>query len=457
MGYHPAMPVGTTKRDEPDATHPVYDAALPLWQRVRDFAAGADAIRAAGEVYLPKPPEMGNETYKGVLQAAPIFSAVERTLEALLGSAYQADPEVSSAPIPAEQLEDVTGAGDPLLQLSRDVLREILTLARVAVEVMPDENGVPRWRVRPAETLISWRVERVAGEEVLQRAVIRLTETRQDGTWRIVTEPVLRVLVLQEGVLHAQTWRRKADRNIGTGAQGEWELNPEEDVTPMVAGRPMDYIPLAITGEWNAPAKPPLRALAEINRAHYVISAYREHYVRKVAAPTPVLVTNQGRGFQPTGAPVDASGLPVADGSGLASEARTGVKSVLMGSDNLWQLEEGEDLKYVEIKVGGLGGITDVIDERQAQMQALGGRLVFGPAPAGGETATAAAIRHAADVSVLVTATDMLQEVMTRALRWHAQQFRTGANVSAVTFAPNREFLRPPEPVNDDGEGADEE
>ena len=440
------------QRDQPDAQHPAYAEALPAWRMVRDFASGAAAIRAAGRTYLPQPNNMGDKTYEDMLRGAPILAAVERTLEALVGSASQEPPEVRSGGIPEEQLSDVTGAGDPLIQLARDVLREELTLARVAVEVMPDEQGIPRWRVRPAESLISWRVSRTGGEEVLQRAVISLTETKPVGDWRIVSEPVLRVLVLEEGALHVRTYRRKPDQ---TGRnKGEWTLAPEDDLTPMVRGAPLPYIPLTITGGWDHISRPPLRGLVETNRAHYVIAAFREYAARAVATPTPYLKTDAQNSYQP----LDESGgeEPVAWGENREERSRNPRKPYVLGPDKLWIIGEKEELGYAEIKVGGMGAISEIIDERQAQMQALGARLVFGPAPAQ-ETATAAAIRHAADVSVLVTATDAQEEVMTRALRWHAEQWSGTAQTAAVQFLPNREFLQPPEPIDSDGGTADED
>jgi hypothetical protein len=37
-----------------NSTHLDYDAALPSWLRARDVFAGEDAIKAAGERYLPR-------------------------------------------------------------------------------------------------------------------------------------------------------------------------------------------------------------------------------------------------------------------------------------------------------------------------------------------------------------------------------------------------------------------
>ena len=37
-----------------NATHPDYDASLPGWLRARDVLAGEDAVKFAGEKYLPR-------------------------------------------------------------------------------------------------------------------------------------------------------------------------------------------------------------------------------------------------------------------------------------------------------------------------------------------------------------------------------------------------------------------
>jgi len=37
-----------------NATHPDYDFALPDWLRARDVLVGKDAVKSAGEKYLPR-------------------------------------------------------------------------------------------------------------------------------------------------------------------------------------------------------------------------------------------------------------------------------------------------------------------------------------------------------------------------------------------------------------------
>ena len=45
-------------------THPDYDAALPVWISARDLLGGEDAIKAAGEKYLPKLESQSEEEYQ---------------------------------------------------------------------------------------------------------------------------------------------------------------------------------------------------------------------------------------------------------------------------------------------------------------------------------------------------------------------------------------------------------
>ena len=58
-----------------NATHPEYDASLPAWLRARDVIAGEDAVKSAGEKYLPRLEAQTDEPY-----AAYRFSSTSRIL-----------------------------------------------------------------------------------------------------------------------------------------------------------------------------------------------------------------------------------------------------------------------------------------------------------------------------------------------------------------------------------------
>ena len=52
------MPVNTL--------HAEYEAMLPSWTRARDVLAGEDAVKAAGEKYLPRLDAQTDEDYLGL-------------------------------------------------------------------------------------------------------------------------------------------------------------------------------------------------------------------------------------------------------------------------------------------------------------------------------------------------------------------------------------------------------
>jgi len=62
-----------------DSTHPDYNANLPAWSRTRDVLAGEDAVKAAGEKYLPRLDSHNDEEYAAYRARASFFGATART------------------------------------------------------------------------------------------------------------------------------------------------------------------------------------------------------------------------------------------------------------------------------------------------------------------------------------------------------------------------------------------
>ena len=56
-------------------THPDYDAALPDWLRARDVLAGEDAVKSAGEQYLPRHDSQSDEEFLAHQKRASLFNA----------------------------------------------------------------------------------------------------------------------------------------------------------------------------------------------------------------------------------------------------------------------------------------------------------------------------------------------------------------------------------------------
>jgi hypothetical protein len=67
-----------------NSTHPDYDANLPAWLRARDVLAGEDAVKVAGEKYLPRLESQTDDEYHAYRARAAFFNASARTADGFL-------------------------------------------------------------------------------------------------------------------------------------------------------------------------------------------------------------------------------------------------------------------------------------------------------------------------------------------------------------------------------------
>ena len=75
-----------------NSTHPDYDAAAPQWSRARDVIAGEDAVKAAGERYLPRLDSQSDEEYLAYRQRASFFNATAWSAEGFIGLIFRRPP-----------------------------------------------------------------------------------------------------------------------------------------------------------------------------------------------------------------------------------------------------------------------------------------------------------------------------------------------------------------------------
>ena len=64
-----------------NSTHPDYDATLPGWQRARNVIAGEDAVKAAGEEYLPRLTAQSDYECNAYRARASFYNATFRTAD----------------------------------------------------------------------------------------------------------------------------------------------------------------------------------------------------------------------------------------------------------------------------------------------------------------------------------------------------------------------------------------
>ena len=120
-----------------NSTHPEYDANLRAWLRARDLLAGDDAVKTAGEVYLPRLDAQSAEDYSGYKSRACFFNATGRTFDGLLGMIFRREPEVK---LPGRHAGlggavrgfagDVDRMGTSLFAYAKGVVGEVLAVGR---------------------------------------------------------------------------------------------------------------------------------------------------------------------------------------------------------------------------------------------------------------------------------------------------------------------------------------
>jgi hypothetical protein len=77
-----------------NSLHPEYVEMLPVWLRARDVIAGEDAVKAAGEKYLPRLDSQSDAEFDAYRARASFFNATARTADGYAGQIFRRSPFV---------------------------------------------------------------------------------------------------------------------------------------------------------------------------------------------------------------------------------------------------------------------------------------------------------------------------------------------------------------------------
>src|SRR6516164_2537273 len=113
-----------------NSTHPDYDASAAQWARARDVLLGEDAVKAAGEKYLPRLDSQSEEEYSAYKARASFFGATARTLEEYLDLVFRRAPVTSLLVVESLKLflSDCDCWSTEFVQYARRVVSEVLSL-----------------------------------------------------------------------------------------------------------------------------------------------------------------------------------------------------------------------------------------------------------------------------------------------------------------------------------------
>jgi hypothetical protein len=372
-----------------NATHPDYEASLPVWSRARDVLAGEDAVKAAGEKYLPKLDSQDDEEYAAYKNRASFFGATARTLEEYLDLIFRRAPvtKLPDSEIVRAFAEDCNRWGTSFVRYARRVVSEVLSVGRGGSLVLEGEaSGRPWVSLWRAEDILNWSVARVGGRAVLAGVVLR------DGEQ-------LRVLQLVGSECFQQVWAE---------VDGTWSV--AERVSLKRDSTPLPFIPFVFHGPRNSRPEPDRLPLADIiaaNLDHYRLDADYKHGLHFAALPTAWV-------------------------SGFDKAA-----PLRIGSSTAWVSDvPGASAGFLEFSGSGLGHIERAMEKVEHRMALLGARMLEGTA----ESSVSVGDGQLCGLGSIVAS---LNESLTKVLQL-AQWWTVGGDLDALsgkaTFAMNTDL-----------------
>lgn len=406
----------------PARPHPEYVKWAPIWRKCRDVLSGEEAVKAAGELYLPRMTVMTDMDYDGYKSRALFYGASHRTLQGLMGALLRKEPiihvsmwnkypKTSQDDIRAKQeetlrlklddiLRNITQTGTDLQAFTRDLVAEILAVGRVGLltdmppSTLASQNPVPYFRLYRAENIINWREMMIGGIPVLDQVILQeVVETPSPTGFGSDWVVQYRELALDEQGEYIQ--------NVyvidapATDKDEPVVRQIVDTIKPTYLGKPLKEIPFFfISPSHMRPEidRPPLLDLFNVNLSHYRSSADLEHGRHFTALPTPVV-----------------SGVEDEDENGKPTELR-------IGSGTAWLLPQGGQARMLEFNGQGLKHLENALKDKEAQMVNLGGRMMEQDKRAS-ETAEALRLRQAGDIASLNVLADTVGAALTRAVR----------------------------------------
>ena len=396
-----------------NSNHPDYDACATEWLRARDVLAGEDAVKAAGERYLPRLDCQTDDEFAAYRGRASFFNATARTADGYIGLIFRRPPFVKT-PEPsagvgkalAQFVNDADMLGTSLYGYTKNVVNEVIGVGRAGT--LMDWEGEFENRVYAslytAEQIINWRVDRVNGRNVPTLVVLREMGVRNSGSAQtdpFVLEAVeqIRVLSLVAGdtvadaggkrEYHCQVdiWQPKEKKR--KTEKPEWQL--VETRIPLRLGKPLPLIPFVFHGPRHslpAVGRLPLCDIIVVNLDHFRLDADYKHGLHFTALPTAWV-----SGFDKT-------------------------STLRIGSSTAWVAETpGAAAGFLEFTGQGLTTFERAMDRDERLMAVLGSRLLEDQKKVG-ETAEAIQLRQGGENSILGNLATSVSESLTQVLRW---------------------------------------
>lgn len=414
-----------------ESQHPQLEQFATTYIKTSDCANGQDAVKSAGERYLPKLPghEVGNGgqiLYNLYKNYAVYFPGVGRTVDGYMGLAFRKAP-VFSGKI-GEFEKDVTLDGEPIDSFARKLLRDMVVRFRpgilVDMPVIDTEQPMtvsemsavarPYFTIYSTDSILDWRESFIGGR--VQTTFVKLFESEYRPTEAdpLKYEKVSRVRVLSltdQGIYRQQAYELVTVND--NDKKQEYQLIT--DVEPVINGKKLNYIPFIPASkngiEWGLDYSP-INDLSDISIAHYRNSASYQNGVL-------------------------ISGCPTLCVAGLLPDSKDGNGNIVMGASTVMQFETGGNAWFAQIGTEGLAETRLSMDRLEKQMALLGSRILQGDNPMA-EAAQTAGIHRSGENGVLANICNIAAMAITEALKIVAEW--TGYGPENISYEMNTDF-----------------
>ena len=349
---------------------------------VNTLMGGTDAMRAAGQTYLPREPKESPEAYRNRLARSVLYNAFADTVQKLIGKPFSKPVTLADDTLqPIKDWSDnIDLCGSNITTFCRELFEFGLAdgLTHILVDFPRNSPGQTladeqKAKARPyvvpikASNLIGWSSELINGVRTLTQVRIRENAVEPNGKWGEKSMQRIRVLFPDHFELYE---KQKKD----------WVLIDQGDLS-------LGRVPLITfyTGKTGfMTAKPPLLDLAHLNVQHWQSSSDQEHILHFIR-------------------------FPLLHGAGFNQDQ----KEIEIGPNRMIISEDAQaKLTYVEHTGKAVDAGRQSLRDLEEKMDAMGAQLLV--QRSGSSTATASAIDTAKTNSSLQDMVRRLENAMSQ-------------------------------------------
>lgn len=202
-----------------------YLAMAKRWELLHDLMGGTQAMRTAGEKWLPREPAESIHAYSCRLNRSFLFGAFEDTITNTVAKPFSKPVTIKNAPVELEYLEhDVDGSGKNITQFEAECFQDLTLYGKthVLVDFSKIDTGLTKAEEKEAgarasfvrvspPSLIGWQTD---DDGKLIQIRYRFDRTEADGAYGDKKTPHVK-MISPEGY---EVWRKdeKADKYIQT-------------------------------------------------------------------------------------------------------------------------------------------------------------------------------------------------------------------------------------------------